>query len=99
MPQFTLIYEIMHSVGTQKALDKWKRVFDLVSSLVSQDTINTKRMRKRYPTTSGKCPGMRSCSETLAGRDKRDCSYCLEQAEVLTALAKRKGSTMKEERL
>lgn len=36
----------MHFVGTQKALDKWKLVFDLVSSLVSQDTINTKYEEK-----------------------------------------------------
>lgn len=36
----------MHFVGTQKAPDKWKLVFHLVSSLVSQDTIYTKYEEK-----------------------------------------------------
>lgn len=52
-------------MGIQKALDKWKLVFDLVSSLVSQDTINTKYEEKILHNL-----WKVSCSEGMAGRDK-----------------------------
>lgn len=52
-------------------------------------------MRRGYSTNSGKFLGIRSCSEDLPGRDA-ETSYYLEQTEVLTALVKLKGSTVKE---
>lgn len=48
MPQLTRIQEIMHLVGTQKVLDKWKLVFYFVFSLVSQDTTNTNYEEKLF---------------------------------------------------
>lgn len=48
---------------------------------------------RQYSRTSGKVPGVRSCSGELVGRDS---SYYFEQTEVLIALDKRKGSNMKE---